>query len=129
MADQPNVLVLLVDDEPLLLDRMEDVLDSGGFEVFTATGYTDALARLELNRAADIDALVTDIDLKSLETGWDLARHARSLKAELPVVYVTARSSDDWLVNGVPNSIALQKPFADAQLTFALAELLNHPSS
>ena len=57
--------------------------------------------------------------------GWDVARHAREGKPDMPVVYMTGDSADEWASKGVPNSILLTKPFAPAQLVTAVAQLLN----
>jgi len=70
-------------------------------------------------------ALVTDIKLGSSTTGWDVARHARELKPEMPVVYMTGSESNDWPSLGVPNSILVPKPFAPAQVITAVSQLLN----
>src|SRR6478736_1409615 len=58
-------------------------------------------------------------------SGWDLARKAREAEPSFPVVYMTGAAADEWAVHGVPGSILLQKPFAPAQLTTAIAQLLN----
>lgn len=75
--------------------------------------------------------MATDINLKGRMTGWDVARQARQIKPEFPIVYMTGAAADDWASHGVPNSILLVKPFAQAQLVTALSQLLNvgNPSS
>jgi CheY-like chemotaxis protein len=71
-------------------------------------------------------AVVTDINLgRNRMDGWDVARHARENKPDMPVVYMTGDSADEWASKGVPNSILLTKPFAPAQLVTAVAQLLN----
>jgi len=45
------------------------------------------------------------------------------------VIYMTADGAAEWAARGVPNSALLQKHFAGAQLTSALATLLNAQSS
>ena len=71
-------------------------------------------------------ALVTDINLgKDKMDGWAVARHARENEPDMPVVYMTGDSADDWASKGVPNSILLTKPFAPAQLVTAISQLLN----
>jgi hypothetical protein len=57
--------------------------------------------------------------------GWDVARRARAIKPDLPVVYITGANADEWAVQGVPNSLLLTKPFAPAQLVTAVSQLLN----
>jgi CheY-like chemotaxis protein len=73
-------------------------------------------------------ALVTDINLKGRMTGWDVARKARELYPEFPIVYMTGGAAEDWGSQGVPNSILLVKPFAPAQLVTAVSQLLNSGS-
>jgi CheY-like chemotaxis protein len=71
-------------------------------------------------------ALVTDINLGSGELdGWDVARHAREIEPQFPVVYMSGIEADQWASKGVPNSIMLAKPFAPAQLVTAVSQLLN----
>ena len=80
----------------------------------------EAFARLP----AQFRALVTDVELKSKLTGWDVARHARTITPELPVIYATS-TAHDWEALGVPNSLLITKPFAPAQIVTAVAQLLN----
>lgn len=76
-------------------------------------------------QAEEVRALVTDINLGSKSTGWDVARHARERNPELPVVYVTGADGHDWASLGVPNSVLIAKPFAPAQVITAVSQLLN----
>ena len=61
-------------------------------------------------------------------TGWEVARHASEIDAGFPVVYMIGANADDWASKGVPNSILLSKPFAQAQLLTAVSQLLNADS-
>ncbi|MGU9981185.1 hypothetical protein ACJ4V0_14200, partial [Phreatobacter sp. HK31-P] len=71
-------------------------------------------------------ALVTDIDLGVTgANGWDIAEKARNGKPELPVIYMTGASADEWASRGVPRSILLPKPFAMAQVIRAIVQLLD----
>ena len=80
-------------------------------------------------KIADLAALVTDIRLPGGSDGWEVARHARELRADLPVVYVTADSVTDWPAKGVPNSVVVQKPYAAIQLLTAVATLITKGDS
>jgi CheY-like chemotaxis protein len=57
--------------------------------------------------------------------GWAVARAAREIEPEFPVVYMTGAAANEWGSKGVPNSILLNKPFAPAQLVTAVSQLLN----
>ena len=116
-------MVLVVEDEPLLMIDVEHILENAGFLSVTADGTT---GRNEIeNDCSRFSALLTDIDLGSKVSGWDLARRARELCPGLPVVYMSGGSSQDWQAYGVPQSVMLAKPFAPAQLVTALATLIN----
>jgi CheY-like chemotaxis protein len=70
-------------------------------------------------------ALVTDINLRGRMTGWEVAKQARQIEPEFPIVYMTGAAAEDWASHGVPKSILLLKPFAPAQLVTAISQLLN----
>jgi CheY-like chemotaxis protein len=121
-------LILIVEDDALVSLSVEEIMFEGGFD-FMAVSTGDA-AILELERGVDrFSAVLTDIRMPGKTTGWDIARRARELAPTMPVIYMTGDSSIQWSANGVPNSVLLQKPFADAQLTTALATLLNAAST
>jgi CheY-like chemotaxis protein len=119
------VVILVVEDDQAIQSVIEESLSDGGFEIVIAASGEQAI---ELMSAADpqIRALVTDINLgRDMLDGWDVARHARESKPDMPVIYMTGDSADEWASKGVPNSILLTKPFAPAQLVTAVAQLLN----
>jgi DNA-binding NtrC family response regulator len=119
------LVILLVEDEELIRNIVEETLDDGGFKVVLAESGEEAVKLLDASDPK-YRALVTDIRLgRGTLTGWDVARHARSIDPELAVVYMTGDSAAEWAAQGVPNSVLLTKPFAPAQLTTAVAQLLN----
>src|SRR4051812_49178013 len=77
--------VLLVEDEFLLSDMLCEVLAEHGFEVFAVANAKDALRHLTCGAPCDI--LLTDIHLAGSIDGAALARLARALRPNLPVVY------------------------------------------
>ena len=123
-----DILVFIVDDEPLILENLQHALEDAGYSVTSASSGEEALALLE-SKAPDFRALVTDINLPGDVTGWDIARRARELNASIPVVYMTGAAGHEWSANGVPGSVLLTKPFALAQVVTAVAQLMNAASS
>src|SRR5579864_8894804 len=98
-----QVLVLFVDDEPLIFETVRQALEDGGFTVrpeHTANGAIKALEEC----AGELSGLVIDVNLGSDVTGWNIARRARELRPDLPVVYTSGYSSADWNALGVPLS-------------------------
>jgi CheY-like chemotaxis protein len=122
------VLLLLVEDEAIIRFDIQDALESSGFEVVSAADGEAGLALIEQSDRR-LSGLITDVNLGGEIDGWVLARRARELMAEICVVYITGDSASDWPAEGVPKSVLLQKPFADAQVRTAIAALLNEQSS
>ncbi|PTM39558.1 response regulator [Bosea sp. 124] len=118
------MLILLVEDEPLILMDVESALIDAGFEVIAASNGEDAVGWIE-RRGAEIRAVLTDIRLGGRLSGWDVGRHARQTVPTMPVVYVSGDSAGDWTSQGVPSSVMIQKPFAFAQIISAVSLLMN----
>ncbi|MGE7368342.1 response regulator [Neorhizobium sp. NPDC001467] len=116
-------LILIVEDDALVSIAVEDLVSDGGFDFVSSRTGDEAITELETD-AARFCAVLTDIRMPGSSTGWDVARRARELAPAMPVIYMTGDSASQWSANGVPNSILLQKPFVDAQLMTALANLL-----
>lgn len=121
-------MLLLVEDEALVAMTVEEALVEAGFKVETATSGEQAVKLLD-TLSAEILGLISDIRLGGKLTGWDVARHARQLHPDLPVVYVSGDSQGDWAAQGVPGSIMIAKPAALVQITTAIAQLLNQVSA
>ena len=120
-----SVLILVVEDEPMIQELLQLVLEDGGFEVTTASSGEDALTKLGAELPA-FRALITDVNLiRGGLTGWDVGRRARQLMSELPVIYMTGAAAHEWCVHGVPDSLLLTKPFAPDQVIAALSRMLN----
>jgi CheY-like chemotaxis protein len=118
-----STLLLLVDDEPMILYDVEDALIAGGYKVVTAVNGDEAMARLR-EQSGSFAGLVTDVRLGDGMNGWEVARRAREANSGVPVIYITADSGSDWASQGVPGSLLVQKPFANAQLVTAISNLL-----
>ena len=120
-----TTLLLLVDDDIAIQKMLGIELSDAGFEVVAAADGTEALAELESD-AARFRAVVTDIRLGHGPDGWQIARRARELVPDMPVVYMTGDSTHDWSSQGVPESVILAKPFAPVQLVTAVSTLITN---
>jgi CheY-like chemotaxis protein len=119
-----SVRVFIVEDEAVIRQVLEDALTEGGFAVTLASSGEQAITMLD-KEGADYSALITDINLSGMLTGWDVAKHARGTNDKLPVVYMTGASAHEWGSKGVPNSQLMPTPFAIAQVVTAVAQLIN----
>lgn len=98
-------------------------LEEAGFDVRHEMDGTAGIEALN-GQFDDYQALVTDVRLPEVD-GWTIAKHARRVSPGIPVIYVTGDSARDWELKGVPNSLLLQKPFANSDLIATLHALLH----
>jgi FixJ family two-component response regulator len=79
-------IVAVVDDDPRMLESLEDLLESGGYSART---FSSARSLLERG-LAELDLLITDIGMPGMD-GLELHEHARSARPDLPVFLITGR--------------------------------------
>ena len=118
------VVVLVVEDDAPLQSIIEDALTDGRFEPAIAASGEEAVTLL-MGLKGKYRALVTDVQLRGVMDGWEVAKRAREIDPEFPIVYMTGGHAAEWPSHGVPNSILLTKPFAPAKLVTAVSQLLN----
>jgi CheY-like chemotaxis protein len=115
--------VLIIEDEVLVQDLIREGLEEAGYRVITVEDAAAAMKVIE--QEAGLAGMVTDVNLGSGPTGWDIARAARERHHDLPIVYVSGDSAHDWTSHGVPHRVMVPKPFATGQIVVALAEMQN----
>ena len=117
-----SLRVLLVEDDEDNRELMTEVLETAGYEVVTAASGAEGLRRLSEGR---LDAVVTDVGMPGMG-GLELARAAKRLAPETPVVVVTgyAEREDITGARGREVDAVLVKPVDPDRLTTSIAELL-----
>jgi len=101
-------MILVVDDEPALVDVIRSVLTDEGHDVTTAN---DGLAALEYLRGAPRPCLaIVDLMMPRMN-GWELrlAMLAEPSMADIPVAIVSAFTEGD--LSSLRASAVIQKPF------------------
>jgi two-component system, OmpR family, alkaline phosphatase synthesis response regulator PhoP len=113
--------VLVVDDEPKILDVVRDYLSSAGFTVSTAVDGTTALATA---RAQPPDLVVLDLGLPGVD-GLDVARELRR-DTSVPIIMLTARGDETDRVLGLELGADdyLVKPFSPRELVARVRAVL-----
>ena len=102
--------VLVVEDDPAICDLIQDMLEE--VRLSTLCVNSDNEAYRVIPTLPTIQALVVDVNLGAGTTGFDVARFARQVIPDLPVVYVTGDASQEsFRAFGVPDSDFVQKPF------------------
>lgn len=86
--------ILLVDDDSDFLASTGAWLSKAGYDVTTADGVAQARGKLAERLP---DAAVIDLMMEEADGGFTLCRHIKNLDARLPVIMVTAVTSETGL--------------------------------
>jgi DNA-binding response OmpR family regulator len=116
-------VILLVEDDFISLAAVADALERRGFEVTPCRSGRAAMAALEPGERPAFTALVTDIHLGEGPSGWQVARRAREVIPDLPVLYMTAAGQAEWAEHGVDGGVLVAKPFTVEGLADMAADM------
>ena len=114
--------ILVVDDEPMILDFVRSFLVKGGYDVLTAPNGEQALAVFRSN--PDIDLLVTDIVMPKMD-GIKLAHRLSEMHGNMRVLFITGYSEEQ---TGTQAVNTIRKPFTPVQLLAAVQAALARAS-
>jgi CheY-like chemotaxis protein len=115
--------VLVVEDDHAICDLIGDLLTGIGLEAVCVS--SDRQAYDILPTLPVFSALLVDVNLGAGTTGFDVARFARQVIPDLPVLYVSGQASQaSFKAFGVPDSAFIAKPFAAEELIEAVRSRL-----
>lgn len=95
--ENPEARILVVDDEPMIVDLLAASLRFQGFEVATAVSGADGLDKV---RGFRPDALIADVMMPGMD-GFGMLRRLRSDGVDVPVLFLTARDDVDDRLTGL----------------------------
>ncbi|MDQ2634644.1 MAG: response regulator [Pseudomonadota bacterium] len=115
--------ILIVEDEPNIVESLSFILRRAGFEVDTVSDGAEALDRV---RRQAFQVLVLDIMLPGMN-GLDVLKAIRSDKSlsSLPVVVLTAKgqSNDRQTAEAIGANAFITKPFSNADVVERVSRL------
>lgn len=113
--------VLLVEDEPKIVQLARDYLERAGFRVLTAADASQALRRFRAERA---DLIVLDLGLPGMD-GLDVLRELRG-ESTVPVIILTARGEESDRIVGLELGADdyMVKPFSPKELVARVRAVL-----
>ncbi len=122
-----KLTILIVDDDPHILEVLEARLTSAEYQVITAV---NAEAALEILASRKIDLMITDVRMPG-KGGMDLFKEARATHPDLPVIFLTAYGTIPDAVNAIKAGATeyLTKPFSGRDLLNKVQEVLKSASS
>jgi PAS domain S-box-containing protein len=117
--------VLVVDDEPAVLQVTKAALEAVGHTVITAHSGAEALEALAQRK--DLELLLTDVMMPGMN-GVELARQATLLQPTLKVVFMSGHAGGETLQGLLATERDfLQKPFSLAELGAVVQTVLERP--
>jgi PAS domain S-box-containing protein len=119
--------VLVVEDEPAVLELVRRTLESYGYTVMQASSPDRALRAMQEGEAR-VDLLLTDVVMPGMN-GLELATHLRALDGGLRVLFMSGYSNDVVTDHGLlPADVSLiTKPFSPADLAAHVRRVLDAP--
>lgn len=129
MADADREpLILIIEDQPDIVDLINVILKRGGYRVLRAYNGTEGL---ELTKKHKPDVVLLDIMVPGLD-GWEYHKAVREDPElrHIPVIYVTARASVEEQVRALDQEGAaayIVKPFSPRELLTVIDYVLKHP--
>ncbi len=116
--------IMLVDDEPLVLEVNTEILQSYGYRVTTCSRSVEALEAFSKAPEA-FDLIVSDMTMPEM-TGAAMARKMMQLKPEIPVIIVTGHSDQIDRKKAAQEGIAgfAYKPLSSSELLREIRRVL-----
>jgi signal transduction histidine kinase/ActR/RegA family two-component response regulator len=120
--------ILVVEDNPSVLEPTRALLDRSGYRVLTARSGDEAM-EVASTCARPIDLLLTDVAMPEMN-GDELGRRMRSINPALRIVYMTGYSGTMLLARGasVPATRLIEKPFSSSDLLHRVRHVLEERS-
>jgi FixJ family two-component response regulator len=117
-------VVAIVDDDPRLLESLEDLLESAGY---VARSFSSPGALL-VSGLSGLDMLITDIGMPGMD-GFELRDLVKKARPDLPVFLITGRHEivDQHRAKGIGGLFC--KPFDGQALLAAIGDALRNPKT
>lgn len=121
-------LIAVVDDDFRILESLESLLESAGYNVAV---FSSGEAFLQSRAVTAANCLVTDIRMPNVD-GLELQRRVKRQRPELPIIFMTAHYDDDEMERRVVEDGAvgfLRKSFSGSEFLRAIRRALGKPSA
>ncbi len=117
--------ILVVDDNPIVLQIVVAILKSANFNVLSAENARDALVLAEADDQT-IDLLLSDVEMPGM-SGPDLGEILKKARPELPVMLMSGGANGNLLVLNYGWAY-IQKPFVPEKLVRMINDVLHSPN-
>jgi CheY-like chemotaxis protein len=123
MTSVMGLKVLLVDDEPDIIEVIQDRLEAYGFTVITAGTGAEALRKLSLEK---FDGVFLDVKMPEMG-GIEALEEIRKADKNIPVIIVTSSSSQEAAIEAIAKGASeyILKPFEWEELKTKIQKVFN----
>jgi DNA-binding response OmpR family regulator len=118
--------ILLIDDDPAVLDMVQSALAHYGMEVHAYPDAAQALELIQNPAAPEFDLVITDINMEGLD-GFDVIHKVKAMHPRLPVVLMTGQASVDYAIRAMRMGASnlFMKPIAIRDLVQSVFHLVD----
>ncbi|MBI9049336.1 MAG: response regulator transcription factor [Anaerolineaceae bacterium] len=120
-----NEKILLVDDDPTLIQFVAEFLSNDGMQIFQAANGQEALRLAYMEHP---DLVVLDVMMPGMD-GWEVTARLREM-ADIPIILITGKTSEADKLRGFKLGIDdyVTKPFSFAELSARIRAVLTRIS-
>ncbi len=113
--------ILLVDDEPTILNGLNETIDWAYYGLEVAGMARDGIEALEIMSRIDIRILITDIRMPNMD-GLELLRRIREAQKDVKAIILSAYDDFDYIRNAIRLGIEnyILKPLDEKEITSTL---------
>jgi len=124
MVELKNSKLLVVDDDPYVLESLSSLLTEFGYAVSTCQNGRDAFEKIKELR---FDVVLTDIKMPEI-TGIELLRHIHIFDPQIPVILLTAFAELDVAVDAIKRGAFdfITKPYNPEYLVHAVDKAVKY---
>jgi putative two-component system response regulator len=124
MIELKNNSLLVVDDDPYVLESLSSLLAEFGYAVSTCQNGRDALEKMKGQR---FDVVLTDIKMPEV-TGIELLRNIRIIDPQIPVILLTAFAELDVAIDAIKRGAFdfITKPYDPEYLVHAVDKAVKY---
>ncbi len=117
-------LILVVDDEPFVLESVSVLLKEYGYSVTSCSNAKDAIDKFQENK---IDVVLTDIKMPQI-SGIELLQRLHDINPDIPVILMTAYAQMDAAIAGIKHGAFdfIIKPYNPEYLIFSIEKAVKY---
>ena len=126
-AERKTETILVVEDEPVVLEMVKSILQGNGYTVLAAPNGKEALQVGE-SHTGSIDLVLTDIIMPGM-SGGEFIQRLMPVHPGIRVLYMSGYTKYAVVDHGVLESVNsfIWKPFSPADLLLKVRETLDNP--